>query len=233
MVLPLLVSTATLAAAESLAVRNFSFELPATTFVDPRVESWNKTPQPDWFVPQGGVTWDQLSGVFANTAPGSATHITNLDGNQAVYLFSLPQAGLSQVLDSKYEAGLQYTLTVALRGGGNITEGTSLMLGLFYLDDAGAPVSVATASVSYSAAGFGDPSQLQDRQVVSGVIGAGADLVGRNIGVQIIGTSGGGEGYWDMDNVRVTAEVVPEPQTWALLFLGVSGLLVAGRRNRS
>ena len=33
-----------------------------------------------------------MSGVFANTAPGSPSHIVNIDGNQAAYIISLPQA---------------------------------------------------------------------------------------------------------------------------------------------
>jgi len=233
--LPLCAAAVSLVQAQSLNVANHSFESPEVLPpfpVDTRIDSWTKTPQPDWFEPQGGITWDQLSGVFPNTAPGTPNHIANLDGNQAVYLFALPQAGLSQVLDSRYEAGLQYTMTIGLRGGGNIAEGSTLLLGFFYVDDAGAPVTVATAQVSYSAAAFGDPSQLQDRQVATGVVGAGDATIGKNIGIQIVGVSGQGEGYWDMDNVRVTAEVVPEPQTWALLALGACGLLFAGRRNR-
>lgn len=218
------------ATAAELPVANFSFELPATTFVNPQIESWTKTPQPDWFQPQGGVTWEQTSGVFANTAPGAANHINNLDGNQAVYLFALPQAGFTQVLASTFEAGLQYTLTVGLLGGGNITEGTSLLLGLFYLDDVGAPVTVAATSVQYSAASFPTITELQDRQAASGVLGAGTAAVGKNIGVQIIATSGDGSGYWDLDNVRVSASAVPEPGTWALLAAGLGGLIAVRRR---
>lgn len=221
------------ASAASLPVANFSFELPVTTFVDTRIDSWTKTPQPDWFQPQGGVTWDQTSGVFANTAPGAANHIVNMEGSQAVYLFGLPQAGFSQVLGSTFEAGLQYTLTLGVLGGGNIAEGTSLLVGLFYVDAAGAPVTVAASTVTYSKAGFPTSTVLLDQQAVSGVLQAGDASVGKNIGIQIVGTSGDGAGYWDLDNVRVTASAVPEPGMWALMALGLGGLVAVRHRMSS
>lgn len=219
------------AGAAPVAVGNSSFELPSTTFVSPQIDLWNKTPQPDWFQPQNGVTWDQLSGVFANTAPGTPSHIVNIDGSQAAYIISLPQAGITQVVSGKYEAGLQYSVSVGVIAGGNITEGTSLLVGLFYVDDAGAPVTVAGKTVTYTAAGFPNSIEFQDFQAVSSVLNSGDAAVGRNIGVQIVGTGGDGAGYWDVDNVRVSASTVPEPGTWALFTLGVAGLVTVGRRS--
>src|SRR5262245_32542330 len=62
--------------AAPIDVPNASFELPATVFVDTHVDSWQKSAQPAWFDPAtAGIGWDQLSGVFVNTAPGTATHI--------------------------------------------------------------------------------------------------------------------------------------------------------------
>lgn len=112
---------ATLAvSAAPVALSNPSFELPATGFVDTRVDGWSKTPAPVWFDPvlAGGASWDQVSGVFANPPVGQATRKTNIDGNQALYLFSLPTAGLTQVLSATYEAGVSYTLTLGVAGGG-------------------------------------------------------------------------------------------------------------------
>ena len=200
------------ASVASVPIGNPSFELPSTTFVNPQIDRWNKTPQPDWFQPQNGITWDQLSGVFANTAPGSPGHIINMDGNQAAYLISLPQAGITQILPGKFEAGVQYTASFGVIAGGNITEGTSLLVALFYLDDAGAPVTVASKVVIYSPAAFPNSTQFQTQQAASPLLKSGDAAVGRNIGIQIVGTAGDGFGYWDIDDVRISETVyLPVP----------------------
>jgi hypothetical protein len=43
-----------------------------------------------------------------------------------------------------------------------------------------------------------------------------------------------GEGYWDVDNVRVTATVVPEPGMGGLMALGglAGGAWMLARRRR-
>ncbi|MBL9173244.1 MAG: hypothetical protein JNL10_06915, partial [Verrucomicrobiales bacterium] len=182
------------ASAVDVPVGNASFELPSTTFVNPQIDLWNKTPQPDWFQPQGGITWDQLSGVFANTAPSDPRYIANIDGTQAAFLISLPQAGITQVVSTKYEVGLQYSVSVGVIAGGNITEGTSLLIGLFYVDDAGSPQTVAGKTVIYTAAGFPNSIEFQDQAAISSVLNSGDAAVGRNIGIQIVGTGGDGAG---------------------------------------
>ncbi len=224
--------------ATDIPVANGSFELPSTTFVDPRVDSWTKTPQPDWFDPSltGGITWDQMTGVFANTASDQLNHINNLDGNQALFLIALPQVGLSQVLsapDAKYQAGFSYQLTLGMLGGGNISEGTSLQLGLFYLDGANLPVSVGTTTVSYSSAVFPGINNLVDQSLVVPGLQAGDGAVGKSIGVSIVSLSGTGAGYWDLDHVRLSAAAVPEPGTLALFGLGLGGMAWSLRRPRN
>lgn len=210
------------AEAAALPVANSSFELPVTGSVVPQIDLWSRPPGQD-----------QLSGVFANTAIGAPNHIDNLDGNQAAFLLAVPTAGISQILDSQFEAGLQYTMTVGMLAGGNITEANSLSLQLFYLDDAGQSKVLASFTVDYSPAEFPTVTHLVDQHVASGVLQAGEAPVGKNIGLQIVANSGDGTGYWDLDNVRVTASAVPEPGTWALLALGLGGLIAAGRRNVS
>jgi hypothetical protein len=194
--LALALAAALAARAQSLTVPNGSFELPGTSFVSPQVQSWVKTPTPAWFDPAatGGVTWDQLSGVFANTPPSSASHIANLDGTQALYLFALPTAGITQVLGDTFQSGFSYRLEVNLRGGGNLAAGTTLLLGLFYLDGANAPVTVASTTVSYDASQFPVTSQLVTFAAESPVVTDGTPWAGRNLGVQLIATSGTGAG---------------------------------------
>jgi hypothetical protein len=216
--------------ATPVTVTNPSFELPSTGFVDTAVEGWNKTPAPIWFDPtsSGGITWDQLSGVFANPPVGQPTRKTNIDGSQALYLFALPTAGLTQSLAATYQAGVSYELTVGVTGGGGgMPEGTTLLLGLYYLDGAN-PVNLGVTLVSYSAAAFPTTSSFKDYSVILPVALGGEAWLGKSIGVQIISAGGTGVGYWDVDNVRLEATVVPEPGTWALMGTGVGLLALTG-----
>lgn len=222
----------------SLSVANGSFESPVVTGplpVDIRLTGWTKTPAPSWFVPQGQLqSWDQLSGVFPNPPAGQPSRIPNADGNQAAYLLTLPLAGFSQVLPATFEAGVSYDLTVGVRGGGNIVDGTPLMVSLFYLDASFQPVTLASTTLAYNA-GLGSAwPALTDVSASTGFITPNASALGRNVGVSILSVGGMGEGYWDLDNVRVTATVVPEPGVGGLMALGglVGGAWMWARRRR-
>ncbi len=234
--------------AETIGVPNGSFESPTPPAgfpVNPSIDSWQETPEPAWFNPAdfGGVTWDQLSGVFPNTAPGEANHIDNLDGNQAAYLFAVPGAGLFQdysstdwnhasplhLFDARFQVGLAYDLTVGVLGGSGMTDGAALQLSFYYRDAGNNPVTIATTDVTYSLANFPTITHLSDYQVSLPTVQAGDPWAGRNIGVQIAATSMGGT-YWDVDNVRVQS--VPEPGSLSLLALGFGGLWLARARSR-
>ena len=82
--------------AATINLPNGSFESPATDFADPTMDNWQKTPKPVWYDESGGFLWVQLAGLFLNTPPESAPHIDNCDGEQAAYLFAVPQVGLFQ-----------------------------------------------------------------------------------------------------------------------------------------
>jgi hypothetical protein len=133
----------------AIPVGNASFESPNPPPgypVSTQIDVWQKTAQPVWFDPAttGGITWDQLSGVFPNVPSADSRHIDNVDGLQAAYLFALSSVGLQQdSLGANFEVGQAYTLTVGVLGGGGIMEGSSLRVGLYYLDVGGVPVPVA------------------------------------------------------------------------------------------
>jgi hypothetical protein len=216
-----------------IPVPNGSFEsptVPAGFPATPQIDSWIKLPQPPEVTLPGGMEWEQLTGIFPNSPPESADHITNVDGDQVGYLFALPGVGLYQDLEVTYQAGLSYHLTFGMLGGGLIAEGDSIEISLFYRDDANVAVPLAVSPVMFSSEEFPTTTLLIDQGVSLAEVQSDDAWVGRNIGIQFLSTSGEGAGYWDLDNVRLTA--VPEPGTWALLALGAGALLLARKRRR-
>ncbi len=223
-----------IAHAAEISVPNASFESPTTPPgfpAIPQVDDWQKPDQPAWFDPaSAGIQWDQLSGVFPNTAVGSVDHITNVDGNQAAYMFTLPEVALFQELETTFEVGLSYQLTAGILGGGGIAEGSGFELGLYYLDGLNTPVTVATTPITYSVTAFPTATEFIDFAVNLPEVQAGDAWAGQNIGIRLLSTSGGGEGYWDLDNVRLQA--IPEPGTMSLLAIGIGGCVFGYRRPR-
>jgi hypothetical protein len=217
--------------AADLQVPNGSFESPTPPPgfpAYPLVDSWQKSAQPAWFDPTntGGITWQQLSGVFPNTSPSSPDHIDNMTGNQAAYMFALPEVALFQELTSTFQVGLAYNLTVGILGAGGVTEGSSFALSLYYRDGANQPVPLAATPITYSAAGFPSVTHLIDFGVSLPAVQAGDAWAGQNIGIQLLSTFGTGAGYWDLDNVRLVA--VPEPAAADLLAVGLGAWLLIG-----
>ncbi len=197
----------------SSTIPNWSFESPTTTFADPRLDAWRKTPKPDWFDESRG-TWDQLSGVFLNTAPGASDHIDNIEGSQASFLFSVPTAGFYQDLSSTFEAGNSYRLTAGfIGGGGNMPEGATLLLGLYYRDLASNMVTIAATTITNTKAVFPAATHFIDFSTDLSTVQSSNAWAGKNIGVEIIATPSpelaAGGGYWDIDNIRL-GPPVPE-----------------------
>jgi hypothetical protein len=203
--------------AQPLDVPNASFESPATTFVSTVVEAWRKMPKPEWYEEGGGFLWDQLVGVFRNTPPGSADHIVNCDGLQAAWLFAVPEVGCYQVLPQDpapgapppvFTPGHAYELTVGVLGGlGNMAEGVTLELALFYEDPTGQAQPVARSVVTNRADLWVPPPRLRDFTVRTPVVRDADPWAGRPIGLRFLSTvslelQGG---YWDLDHVRLVA----------------------------
>jgi len=238
--------------AQPIAVPNSSFESPGapTTYpyVSLSVDSWQKATKPAYFdyVEQNyGILWDQTTAVFFG--PGS---YGNMQGVQAAYLFSFPQVSLSQDYDTTdsshttpthdfnatFDIGNSYSLTVGVFGkgfSGNMTEGSMLGLSLYYRDGANLVTIGAPTVITYTAAGFpvGGALNLQDYQVNLPTVQAGDAWAGQHIGIRIESLYGTGDGYWDVDNVRLIA-TVPEPTSLCLLALG-GGAFWMRRRSRS
>ena len=245
-----IVSSSGILQAQPIAIPNGSFESPSTPFVSNNFDSWQKSARPAYFdfVEQTyGYTWNQMSGIFNGTSTNGNVY-GNLQGSQAAYLFSFPQVGLlqdystmdyndaspSHDFDETFGVGKSYTLTLGVFGkgfSGNMTEGSMLGLSLYYRDGANMVTVGAPTVITYTAAGFLNVGSLnlQDFSVNIPTVQAGDAWAGQNIGIKIETIYGTGDGYWDIDNVRLTA--VPEPGSLGLIAVG--GLLLALRsRNR-
>ncbi len=126
---------------EGIPIPNGSFESPTTVFVGLDIDSWQESSKPDWYVESAGFLWTQLTGTFRNTPSGSFDHIDNCDGNQAIWLFAVPEAGLFQdynsrawnelepahAFDARFEVGKSYKLTVGVISmGGGMSNGSVL-----------------------------------------------------------------------------------------------------------
>lgn len=225
-----------LAFSQPITVPNFSFETPDAPLIYPYItfnlDSWQRPAQPGYFaaVEQNfGITWNNTTAIFF--APGV---YGNMQGNQAAYLMSFPQVGLFQDnLTATFETGKSYSLTVGLFGKGfqgNMTEGSMLGISLFYLDGANQITIGAPTVVTYTAAEFatGGPLNLHDYQVSIPTVQFSDAWAGKNIGIRIDSIYGVGDGYWDVDNVRLVA--VPEPSLTALVGVA-AGLLFIRRKH--
>lgn len=213
--------------AGTIDIPNGSFESPDTAFVDTRIDFWQKTPKPVWWDENAYGAWDQLIGAFANVPPEDPQHIDNCDGNQAIWLFANPEAGLfqdfdstdgsnsvpSHAFDTRFETGNSYQLTVGILVGTAypMAQGASLELSLYYREAASNRVTVAATSVTNAPGVFGNGKHLIDFQVNIPPVKASDAWAGQHIGMQLLSTvrpelAGG---YWDLDNVRLTETRAP------------------------
>ena len=203
-----------------ITVPNPSFESPVTPFVNTHVDCWQKVPKPAWYVEGGGYTWDQLAGVFKNTPVGASDHIVNCDGNQASYLFAVPEVCLFQDYDSTdwsnsipthafnatFDPGTAYQLTVGvIGGGGNMLPGVTFELDLYYRDAASNQVIVAATSITNSLSVFSNTVTLIDFQVSVPTVQPADAWAGQHIGIRLLSTVDPSVqgGYWDLDNIRL------------------------------
>ncbi|HEX5220845.1 MAG TPA: hypothetical protein VFZ59_14850 [Verrucomicrobiae bacterium] len=211
-------------------VPNGSFEEPATFFVSTIFESWQRTPQWEFWNENATGPWTNLTGIFKNTAPGNDDHIVNCDGNQAAWLFANPEVGLFQDYDAMdwndpvptrafnavYEVGKSYELTVGLFGGGagrnyGMLEGVTLELSLYFRDAASNRVTVAATTITNSNELFPDSTNLVDFTVQVPIVKATDPWAGQHIGILMLSTVSSNlqGGYWDVDNVRLTSTAAP------------------------
>jgi len=217
--------------AAALYIPNSSFESPivppVAPYAGPDMDSWQKTPQPAWYDPSQNfdTPWSYLMGTFYNV-PSPDKFIDNCDGSQAAFLFALPEAGIfqdynsisgtntapSHAFNAKFKVGSSYNLTVGvLGGGGGMKPDATLQLSLYYLDANSNRVTVASTSITNNALNFPTNTHLTDYQVQVPGVQASDPWAGKNIGIQLLSTTGFelAGGYWDLDHVRLNETVAP------------------------
>lgn len=215
-----------LASAGPIPVPNASFESPATTFVSLNIDSWQKADKPDWYAEGGGFLWSQLVGLFKNTGITSPDHIDNCDGNQAIWLFVVPEVALFQDYDSTdwkspapthafnatFEPGKSYQLTLGVIGtGGGMQQGATLELSLYYRDANSNKVAVAAVSITNTLSVFSNNTHFVDCEVTVPTVRPTDAWAGQHLGIQMLSTVDTNlqGGYWDLDNVRLSSTLEP------------------------
>jgi len=215
--------------AGNIYVPNASFESPVVTtnspYAAPDMDYWEKSPQPVWYDPSQNqnTPWEDLMGEFYNVNfPGE--FIVNCSGNQAGFLFALPEAAIyqdyttvygtnatpSHAFNALFNVGHSYTLTVGLiGGGGGMAPGATVELSLYYLDASSNQVTVAATTVTNTTANFPTNTFLMDFSVNVPTVNAGDAWAGQNIGIEIASTVGftNSGGYWDFDDVRLVENI--------------------------
>ncbi len=217
-VITILYCTPVASLADSIAIPNGSFESPSTPYVSINIDSWEKSAKPDDYVESGGFLWSQLTGIFTNR-PGTPDYIDNCDGNQALWLFAVPEVGLFQdynstdwhnqpnhQLNATFTIGRSYHLFIGVIGsGGGMLEGATLDLSLYYRDSSSNRVNVAATTLTNTPTVFSNNTHFVECRVDVPTIKASDVWAGQYIGIQVkstVSTNTEG-GYWDLDNVRL------------------------------
>lgn len=229
------------AAADPIAIPNFSFEMPPVVRDEqnpfgalPFIDDWDETMVgPD-------DEFDQNTGNFLNTDPGNPDHITNSDSDRLAFLSSLIGNAIRQNLAATYQVGEGYKFTVAVGKSFTFPVGASeqLQVALFHVNG-GSEQIIASTLVSGSDVGT---TMLSDISVTLQNVAPGDPWAGQPIGVMVRpsvtdSNDNDGEGFWNVDFARLErTSSVPASSTWglaalALLMLNL-GTLVLGRKKK-
>ena len=187
-------------------IENPSFETPG---IDPN--AFPALPMVDgWIENDLDVESSTNTGVFANTPIDTPEHISNADNRQLAFLGSEQGNALEQILETPYQIGHRYRLTVAVGISALFPPAQSepadtLQLAFYYVDDHN-PVDIA--QVTLPATGLSS-TMLKDFSVYLPAVQTDDAWVDQPIGIALRATGAAG-GFWDLDQVRLGAAPVKE-----------------------
>jgi hypothetical protein len=238
-VLSLLMLSA-IAAADPIAIPNFSFEMPPVTRDDqnpfgalPYIDDWDET------LVGPADEFDQNTGVFLNTDPGSPDRITNANSDRLAFMSSLIGNTIRQNLAATYQVGQGYEFTVAIGKSSTFPVGSTeqLQVALFYVNG-GSEQIIASTMVSGSSVGT---TTLSDISVTLQNVAPGDPWAGQPVGVMVrpavTDNDNDGEGFWNIDFARLErTPPIPAASTWGLVALSLMmlnlGTLLLGRKKK-
>jgi hypothetical protein len=194
-------------------VPNGSFESPESISFSPKISSWQRNEKPagwhfgDWAEGFG----EKPKGNAAGSAQGK--QIARIASEPGAGLFqdydSIDESGVTHLLDAMFEPGTAFHLTVGVYSDpfGAARQGT-LRAGIYYRDESGNRVIIASKTVTNSINTFRNPDQLVDLTVDVPTVKTTDGWAGRHVGIEITSTTAlekrGGE--WLVDNVRLKGE---------------------------
>jgi hypothetical protein len=211
-----------LRAEEILTISNHSFEAPETPFVTLVFDSWERFPKPDGYVEEGGFLWNQLTGTFANSAPGSVDHLENLKGRQSMWVFAVPDNGVWQrvrtsdgLSAAQIQAGDTYRLTVDLLGGGGaMRPSVPISLRLQAVGEGMARSTIASFSVTNSLELFPVRTRMRTFEFTSAPVPMDHPAIGMPLAIEVrsmVSPELEG-GYWNVDALQLVRVPVVRPE---------------------
>ncbi len=198
--------TAVSVLADNIPVANHSFEIPA---IDPVENPFLAIPvTPYWIALDLDDDFGSNTGIFKNTPPDSPAgdHIVNAHGEQLAFLGSQTGNALLQDLTAPYEAGRNYRMTVEVCPSkryppSEADPNNTLSLEFYYINNEPNLVTLSASPVPSTAL---TANYLKPFSVILPTVETDDAWVDRPIGIAIRANGVAG-GYWDLDNVRVTA----------------------------
>lgn len=196
--------------ADPIPIPNHSFELPTVSRnvknpfgALPLIADWDENGI------GSGDELNQDTGVFLNTDVSEPDHVSNANQRQLAFLSTLIGNAIRQALLDEFVPGRSYTLTAAVATSLTFPAGETeqLEIALVYFASGGEHVIAST----FVAGSQVNPNTLIDVSVTTPAVQPDDPWSGLPIGILIRPSvvdpdDEEGEGFWDVDNVRLEVD---------------------------